>query len=96
MGSQKGTAREVLNRLKWSPEGGGLGDVDVIIRHRGAPGDEKRIPASTITDLGKGSFQTPESTIPYHRVLRITRGEAVLYRRISAGKEADGTVGSED
>jgi uncharacterized protein (UPF0248 family) len=75
------TAREVLNRLMWDPSAGGMEGVVVVIRHRGAAMDEKSIPAGYITSAGKGSFETSEATIPYHRVLRICRGDAILFER---------------
>ena len=81
MGGTAVTARTVLNRLKWDPGAGGLGGVLVIIRHVGAPGDEKAIPAETITGLGKGSFECPAGIIPYHRVLRIYRGDSAIFTR---------------
>ena len=75
------TPRDVLNRLRWDPAAGGLEGVTLLIRHRGAPGDVKEVPAEAIVSLGKGSFGTDEATIPYHRILRISRCGTILFQR---------------
>jgi uncharacterized protein (UPF0248 family) len=75
------TPRDVLNRLRWSPGEKGLGDVSVVILHRGAPGDRRTLDAWDIIRMGKGSFETSDATIPYHRVLEILEGGKVVYRR---------------
>ncbi|MCU0861315.1 MAG: RNA repair domain-containing protein [Methanomassiliicoccales archaeon] len=70
--------REVLNRLKWGPEGG-LERAVVTYLHRGAPNDELYIRGSDIVELERSFFCTAESKIPYHRIRRIELDGNVLY-----------------
>jgi len=69
--------REVLNELKWHR--GRLEDAQIIILHRGAPGDRKVIPGSDIVELGRSFFVTAESMIPVppHPADRARRRAAV-------------------
>ena len=81
MAKRPETARDVLNRLRWGSDENELVNADIVIRHRGAPGDEKVIPGGDIRCLGRGSFETEGAVIPYHRVLRIERKDRPLYAR---------------
>jgi uncharacterized protein (UPF0248 family) len=49
--------------------------ASIVILHRGAPGDERRIEGRSIEALGRGFMRvrSPEGgvEIPYHRILRI-------------------------
>jgi uncharacterized protein (UPF0248 family) len=60
---------EVLNRLRWK---GGIERAEIVILHRGAPGDRKTIRGSQITGLDRHYFYYSESgretTIPLHRI----------------------------
>ena len=67
--------RALLNKIRWhkdyNPE-----DYEVLIVHRGAPGNVRVIPASSITEVLSGGFKFrdlngDEKVIPYHRVLLI-------------------------
>jgi len=73
---------EVLNRLKWK---GGLELADIIILHRGAPGDMKAIKGSQLTGLDRHYFWYSESgneiTIPLHRVRRIRLEGKLIWER---------------
>ena len=68
--------RNLLNRLRWD-ESKNPADYDIAYRHRGAPGDVKRINASEIRTLGKSFFTIregpngEETVIPFHRILKI-------------------------
>lgn len=77
--------REVLNRLKWM-EGESLEEATVWFIHRGAPGDSKNIPGSSIRALDKYYFETDEAAIPYHRVLRIDYRGRTLFRKDDRAK----------
>ena len=81
MATGRETPRDVLNRLRWSLGEDGLVGVSVVILHRGAPGDRRTLDAGEIIRLGKGSFETSDAAIPYHRVLEIHLGGEVVYRR---------------
>ena len=72
--------REVLNRIRWSEEGG-LEGATVWYIHRGAPGDVARVEGASIKLLGSLFFETEEASIPYHRVLRIDHRGRTLFRR---------------
>jgi len=78
------TAREAINKLKWSR---GLRGCTILIRHRGAPGDVKALKGDFIKEVGR-TFLTyveegVEVYIPYHRVLEVVdaKGETVFKRR---------------
>jgi len=74
----------VLNREKWAT-GGGLGDLEVVILHRGAPGDFKVIRGESIADVAPRALLVrvggEELVIPYHRVRIIRRGDTIIWRR---------------
>ena len=78
---------KTLNRLRWK---GGLNAARVVILHRGAPGDRKVIPGSSITQVKKSCFYykdgNRESFMPLHRVMEITvDGEAIWKRSTRKG-----------
>lgn len=73
-----------LNKLKWT---GKLQDCRLVILHRGAPGDEKLILGSQITEIKKSHFlyreegRKEETYIPMHRVLRVVLEEKIIWER---------------
>jgi uncharacterized protein (UPF0248 family) len=73
---------QTLNRLKWV---GGLRDCEIVILHRGAPGNRKTIPGSHLTEIKKSYFcyrNGRETRIPLHRILEVRlEGEAIWKRR---------------
>lgn len=79
---KKGTfPRDVLNRLKWE-EGHDIEDVRIVILHRGAPDDRMTIPGKDITSIGHMFFDTPETSIPFHRVLEIWYKREKLFEKL--------------
>ena len=80
---------ETLNRLKWK---GGLEDCEIVILHRGAPGDKKVIHGKSVTEVKKSYFYYKDSTsgretyIPLHRVLEIRLGVKVIWKRTERSK----------
>jgi uncharacterized protein (UPF0248 family) len=70
--------REVLNQLKWGPEGG-LDRAEVTYLHRGAPGDEAMVKGSNIVELERSFFCTSENKVPYHRIRRIALDGKILF-----------------
>jgi uncharacterized protein (UPF0248 family) len=78
------TIRDLLNREKWASEAG-LGDLEIVILHRGAPGDLKVIRGDSIADIAPRAMLVIEggedTVIPYHRVRIIRRGDTVIWRR---------------
>jgi uncharacterized protein (UPF0248 family) len=73
---------QALNRLKWK---GGLEKCEIIILHRGAPGDRKTVRGSQVTGLGRHYFcytdKGKETTIPLHRIQEIRLEEKTLWKR---------------
>jgi len=83
------TIRDLLNREKWASDAG-LGSLEVVILHRGAPGDLKVIKGESIADVAPRAMivreEGEETVIPYHRVRIIRRGDTVIWRRVPKGK----------
>ncbi|MCX6814331.1 MAG: RNA repair domain-containing protein [Candidatus Aenigmarchaeota archaeon] len=72
---------QVLNRLKWK---GGLEKCEIIILHRGAPGDRKTIYGSHVTEIRRSYFSYKngrEITIPLHRILEVRLEEKMIWKR---------------
>jgi uncharacterized protein (UPF0248 family) len=84
-------AANLLNRLKWTKQ---LPESEIVILHRGAPKDRKRIKGDHITEIKKDHFShldietRKESHIPMHRVLEIWMGEKLVWRRNLGKKSA--------
>ena len=79
--------RALFNTHKWHTDS--LGALTLSIRHRGAPGDTRRVFGSDILEItGGGLFvraldnegkpvDDGRAFIPYHRILRIVRRDPV-------------------
>lgn len=70
------TLRDLLNRARWG--GGDLQDLEIVVVHRGAPGDRRALSGSRIVTVGPAGIELmPEASeeegafIPYHRFLAI-------------------------
>jgi uncharacterized protein (UPF0248 family) len=76
--------RNLLNELLWHPEKS-LEGVKIIYIHRGAPDDRTSIDAEKILRLERSHFIIErgrlETWIPYHRIIYVTRGGEILYRK---------------
>jgi uncharacterized protein (UPF0248 family) len=78
--------KNIFNKIFWDSR---VDKQDYIITfvHRGAPSDEKTIPAFIIKRVGKSWFsyedQGEETIIPMHRVITVknTKTGAVLWRK---------------
>ena len=74
----------VLNKLKWT---GRLKYSELVILHRGAPGNKKLILGRDITEIKKSHFmyreegRKEETYIPMHRVLRVLLEDKVIWER---------------
>ncbi|AMM53987.1 DUF504 domain-containing protein [Pyrococcus kukulkanii] len=68
---RKGTVKEVLAKIKYDPREN-EDDYYIVIEHRGAYGNVRRIPVKLI-ELGHGYFFVGETQIPYHRILKVVR-----------------------
>ena len=67
--------RDLLNKLKWSPDIK-FEDYQVVIVHRGGYMDRKVIPCASILDIGPRAFcyldeKGSTTWIPYHRVVEV-------------------------
>ncbi|MEF8848642.1 MAG: RNA repair domain-containing protein [Candidatus Thermoplasmatota archaeon] len=74
------TIRNKLNEIKWRNKYE-LEKVKLYYLHRGAPNDTKIITGDTIKKIGRSFIKTEESTIPYHRVFKITYKGKTLMKR---------------
>lgn len=86
--------REIFNRHKWHT--GHLAVLTVFIRHRGAPGDERRLLGADIHEIGPRGLVVDavdaegepvaegRAFIPWHRVLRVVGPEGTLWERHGA------------
>lgn len=79
-----GFAANIFNRLKWTRN---LPESEVVILHRGAPEDRKRIKGDHITEIKRGhfchiDFETKKEThIPMHRVLEIWMDDGLVWKK---------------
>lgn len=72
-----------MNQLKWREHA--LARCVIEYVHRGAPGDTRLVSGASVKEIGSWAFVlgegATEATIPYHRVLRITVDDAVVWAR---------------
>lgn len=73
----------VLGRLLWCD---GLHGAEVVIRHRGSPGDVKTIRGETIKEIKRGFFihsSSPgeETVIPLHRIQEVRNHGETIWKR---------------
>ncbi|AFL95956.1 hypothetical protein CL1_1760 [Thermococcus cleftensis] len=73
---RKGTVKEVLAKIKYDPRED-EGDYYIVIEHRGAYGNIKKIPVGMI-ELGHGYFFVGDAQIPYHRILQVVRRDGTV------------------
>ena len=77
--------RDLFNQHKWHT--GDLGVLTVVIRHRGAPADEKRVSGAEILEIAASGLTVRSDEdeagvyIPFHRVLRVIAPEGVLFEK---------------
>ncbi len=83
---RKGSVKEALAKIKYDPREN-ESDYYIVIEHRGAYGDIKKIPVEII-ELGHGYFFIGETQIPYHRILAVVRKDGkVVWRKKGVSKE---------
>ncbi|WP_461865370.1 DUF504 domain-containing protein [Thermococcus sp.] len=77
---RKGAVKEALAKIKYDPREN-ESDYYIVIKHRGAYGNIKKIPVEII-ELGHGYFFVGEAQIPYHRILRVVRKDGkVIWKK---------------
>lgn len=82
---RRGTAKDALVRHRWSGNASDWVGLRLVIRHRGAPGDELEIDGRRLTHLGPSFFELDgETSIPYHRILRIYASGSLVYDRAAS------------
>ncbi|WP_457750878.1 DUF504 domain-containing protein [Thermococcus sp.] len=86
---RKGSVKEVLSKIKYDPRED-EGNYYIVIEHRGAYGNEKKISVEMI-ELGHGYFFVGDAQIPYHRILKVVRsdGEVIWETRKDRRGEVD-------
>lgn len=72
--------RDILNELKWTKD---LTKVKIWYIHRGAVHNARSISGDEITHIGRSFFETYTATIPYHRVIKISYREDIVFHRWS-------------
>jgi uncharacterized protein (UPF0248 family) len=83
--AEMNAAYEALGKLKWKRL---LKGCEIVITHRGAPGDLKTIPGDSVTEVKKSYLmftneRGEDTFIPLHRVMEIRREGKVLWKRES-------------
>jgi uncharacterized protein (UPF0248 family) len=63
----------ILLRAKHDPEFAKLSDLEIVIRHRGAPEDKKLVSGGRIARVSRRGFWIEETFIPAHRILEVRR-----------------------
>jgi RNA 3'-terminal phosphate cyclase (ATP) len=76
--------RELLNRARWRD--GALHALELVVVHRGAPGDRRVVSGARVTDVGAGGVtiaperdDEDETFLPYHRFLAVRGAEGALW-----------------
>jgi uncharacterized protein (UPF0248 family) len=69
---------EVLNRLKWKD---GLEGVEIIILHRGAPGNRKVIRGEELTEIKRSYLVYGITEIPLHRIREVRKDGRTIWKR---------------
>ncbi|HEX17469.1 MAG: DUF504 domain-containing protein [Thermoplasmata archaeon] len=72
--------RDILNRLRWKGDAN-FDEVRIWYIDRGAPNDVGVIAGKDVEKIGKSFIYTKGKAIPFHRVIRITYGDEVLFDR---------------
>jgi len=76
--------RELLNRARWRD--GALHALELVVVHRGAPGDRRVVSGARVTDVGAGGVtiaperdDEDETFLPYHRFLAVRGADGALW-----------------
>jgi len=74
--------REILNKIKWDRRMDfDFDQLEVVYLHRGAPDDLKKIYGREIVHIGTSFLSLKGAEIPYHRIIKISYKEKVLFER---------------
>jgi len=78
--------RDLFNKHMWHTAD--LGSLSVVVRHRGAPRDQRRISGAEIAEIGPtgvliATWDDEDGSvwIPYHRILEIRSEEGLVWRK---------------
>jgi uncharacterized protein (UPF0248 family) len=78
--------RNILNRILWN-EKEHQEDYLITYIHRGAPGDSRQVPFTSIKKIGKSWFSLSEAgeeiQIPFHRIVTVQNVQTgeILWRK---------------
>lgn len=77
--------RDVLNKIRWEEGEAALAELEIWYLHRGAPDDTMVVAGRDVKAIERSYLvlrgELGETRIPFHRVLRIVRGEHVVWQR---------------
>jgi len=80
---------QVLNKLKWN---GGLERCEIVILHRGAPGNRKTIKGSQLAGFDRHYFylrNDRDTMIPLHRIREVILDGNLIWKRKKQPKDKD-------
>ena len=79
--------RELLNRLRWDP-GCDASSVSIsVLGREGGAEVVERVPFAAVSVVGAAGLTVTDGTfLPYHRIIKITRGSEVLW--LARGEES--------
>jgi len=72
--------RNILNEFKWK-ENLNLDLVEILIIHRGAPNNIKKISGKDILKIGRSFIHTSSAMIPFHRIIIIMYEGKTVFNR---------------
>ncbi|MBX3248110.1 MAG: RNA 3'-terminal phosphate cyclase [Myxococcales bacterium] len=84
--------RDILNRARWRDEN--LHALELVVLHRGAPGDRRVVSGALVTDVGPsgvtldGQGLEEDVFLPYHRFLAIRGPDGALWDKEGRALEA--------
>lgn len=76
--------RDILNEIKWTKN---IEKAEIWYIHRGAQNNTRIVTGKEIIRINKSFFESPTTTIPYHRIFKILYdGNVVFDRYLQARK----------
>jgi uncharacterized protein (UPF0248 family) len=77
---KKNIIKDLLNQIKWTKKND-FNKIIIFYLHRGALNNTKIIYGKDIKLIGKSFIETINSSIPYHRILKIEYDDKIIFNR---------------